>query len=231
MRRTVLRFISPLLAASAVAAPSPASLSRDVQTAMRELRRDEFRSHMAFLSDDLLEGRGTGTRGHELAARYIASQFEAFGLRLAGADGTYYQRVPLREISVDADRSELTITRNGTLVQLAWGADFLARGHATNPDALVDAPVVFVGYGVQTWTGASTLSGVDVKNKIVAMRGGGASHRTARARRRAPGEIARRRRTRCRGCAVLEAATGGEAVGVGPRGEQRRFSCHVLDWT
>jgi hypothetical protein len=117
---------------------------------MRELRRDEFRSHMAFLSDDLLEGRGTGTRGHELAARYIASQFEAFGLRPAGADGTYYQRVPLREISVDADRSELTITRNGTLVQLAWGADFLARGHATNPDALVDAPVVFVGYSVQT---------------------------------------------------------------------------------
>ena len=90
---------------------------------------------MAFLSDDLLEGRGTATRGHELAARYIAAQFEALGLQPAGADGTYYQRVPLLEISVDADRSELTITRNGTHVHLVWGTDFLARGNATNPDA------------------------------------------------------------------------------------------------
>ena len=50
---------------------------------MPELGRDEFRAHMAFLSDDLLEGRGTATRGHELAARYIAAQFEALGLQPA----------------------------------------------------------------------------------------------------------------------------------------------------
>jgi hypothetical protein len=136
---------------------------------MRELGRDEFRPHMAFLSDDLLGGRGTATRGHELAARYIAAQFEALGLQPAGADGTYYQRVPLLEISVDADRSELTITRNGTQVHLVWGTDFLARGNATNPDALVDGPVVFVGYGVQSSDrGYDDYAGVDVRNKIVA---------------------------------------------------------------
>ena len=111
---------------------------------MHELARDEFRAHMAFLSDDLLEGRGTTTRGHD-------------------------QRVPLLEISVDADRSELTITRNGTRVHLVWGTDFLARGNATNPDALVDGPVVFVGYGVQSSDrGYDDYAGVDVRNKIVA---------------------------------------------------------------
>ncbi len=68
---------------------------------------------MAFLADDLLEGRGTGKRGHEIAARYVAAQFEAMGLKPAGLDGTYYQRVPLREITVEPDKCDI-VPRNST---------------------------------------------------------------------------------------------------------------------
>ena len=69
----VLAFIlllhSPLALAQSV---SPIPL--DAQAAMGELQKEPFRAHMAFLADDLLEGRGTGARGHEIAARYVVSK-------------------------------------------------------------------------------------------------------------------------------------------------------------
>lgn len=137
---------------------------------MQELQKEPFRAHMAFLADDLLEGRGTGTRGHEIAARYVAAQFEAMGLKPAGDKGTYYQRVPFREITVEPEKCSLSITENGVKTQLKWGDDFLMRGNAVNPDASVEAPVVFIGYGVKTPDGKyDDYAGVDVKGKIVAM--------------------------------------------------------------
>lgn len=55
---------------------------------------DRFRSHVAFLADDLLEGRDAGTRGYDLAALYVATQFEGIGLK-PGARGKWLQPVPL----------------------------------------------------------------------------------------------------------------------------------------
>ena len=52
---------------------------------------------MAFLADDLLEGRGTGTRGYQLAANYVRAQFEEMGLKPAGVNGTYFQNVRFRK--------------------------------------------------------------------------------------------------------------------------------------
>ncbi len=145
----------------------------DARTAMEELRKEPFRAHMAFLADDLLEGRGTGKRGHEIAARYVAAQFEAMGLKPAGQDGTYYQRVPLREITVEPDKCALTVGENGSASQLKWGDDFIMRGSVVSPDASIEASVVFVGYGVWTPDGRyDDYTGVDVKGKIVALLNG-----------------------------------------------------------
>jgi hypothetical protein len=150
-------------------AQSVSPIPPDARAAMEQLRKEPFRAHMAFLADDLLEGRGTGTRGHEIAARYVAAQFEAMGLRPAGNDGTYYQRVPLRQITVEPDKCAMTITENGSASQLKWGEGFITRGSELNPDASVEAPVVFVGYGVKTPDGRyDDYAGVDVKGKIVA---------------------------------------------------------------
>src|SRR3984885_15806528 len=101
----ILLLYSPLALAQSVSPISP-----DAKAAMQELQKEPFRAHMAFLADDLLEGRGTGKRGHEIAARYVAAQFEAIGLKPAGHDGTYFQRVPLREITVEPDKCAVTIT-------------------------------------------------------------------------------------------------------------------------
>jgi hypothetical protein len=143
------------------------------RAALEELRKEPFRAHLAFLADDLLEGRGTGQRGHEIAARYVASQFEAMGLKPAGNDGSYYQRVPLREITVEPDKCAISITENGATSQLKWGDDFIMRGSEVNPDVSVSAPVVFAGYGVRTPDGRyDDYAGVNVKGKIVALLGG-----------------------------------------------------------
>jgi hypothetical protein len=141
----------------------------DAKAAMQELQKEPFRAHMAFLADDLLEGRGTGKRGHEIAARYVAAQFESMELKPAGTDGTFFQRVPLREITVEPDKCAVTITENGSALQLRWGDDFIMRGSAVSPDVSIEAPVVFVGYGVRTPDGKyDDYAGLDVKGKIVA---------------------------------------------------------------
>lgn len=157
-----------VLSASAFAQTS-LPIPLDVQGAMKELRKERFRAHMAFLADDLLEGRGTGTRGHELAARYTAAQFEALGLFPAGGGGTYYQRVPLLEMSVDAKKSEVFVIRDRTESRLEWGGDFIMLGNPASADSSVEAPVTFVGYGVSLPSrGYDDYSGADVKGKIVA---------------------------------------------------------------
>ncbi len=164
----ILLLRSPLALAQSVSPIPP-----DAQAAMGELRKEPFRAHMAFLADDLLEGRGTGARGHEIAARYVAAQFEALGLNPAGQDGSYFQRVPFRQLTVEPEKCAVSITQGGSTTQLKWGDDFLMRGNEVYPDSSIEAPVVFVGYSVRTPDGSyDDYAGVDVKGKIVAMFGG-----------------------------------------------------------
>lgn len=161
-----LPFLAECLAFSQATPPIPP----DVQTAMAELRKEPFRAHMAFLADDLLEGRGTGTRGHEIAALYVATQFAALGLKPAGVDGSYFQRVPFREITVEPEKCSVAVAEKGVTSQLKWGDDFVMRGNSARPDSSAEAPVVFVGYGVRTPDGKyDDYSGVDVRGKIVAL--------------------------------------------------------------
>src|SRR5690242_21953394 len=68
-----------------------------------------LKGHIRFLSDDLLEGRGTGARGGEIAAKYIAAQLEALGAKGAGADGRFFQPVSLVGVKADPNTT-LTIS-------------------------------------------------------------------------------------------------------------------------
>lgn len=75
---------------------------------------------MRFLADDLLEGRGTGTRGYQIAATYVASEFEGIGLEPAGENGTYFQRVPFRQGHVDEAKTSLTLVWKGKEEKRSW---------------------------------------------------------------------------------------------------------------
>lgn len=163
-------FIVPLILWGLVAAAQPSGgASAPVDEAIKQIRAEAIRAHIRFLADDLLEGRGTGTRGHELAAKYVAAQFEAMGLEPAGIGGTYFQPVPLRKIELVPEQSSLQLIREGKQHTLTFPQDFVMRGNELRTDSSVEAAVVFVGFG----TTAPELNyddyvGVDVRGKVVA---------------------------------------------------------------
>ena len=72
---------------------------------METISPERIRAHVKFLSSDLLEGRGTGQRGGDIAADYMATQFALYGLKPAGDNGTYLQKVPM--VGVIQRRAEL----------------------------------------------------------------------------------------------------------------------------
>ncbi len=76
------------------AAPVPRPPS-GAYAAMETISPERIRAHVRFLAHDLLEGRGTGQRGGDIAAEYIATQFALYGLKPAGDNGTYMQKVPM----------------------------------------------------------------------------------------------------------------------------------------
>lgn len=140
------------------------------QAAMNAIRPEAIRAHMRFLSDSLLQGRAPGTPGYELAARYVATQLEAAGVRPAGVNGTWYQTVPLRKSVIDDSKSSLVlVSKSGeqTLISLK---DYVLYGDLNRTDASVEAPVVFVGFGVTATERAyDDYAGTDVKGKIVVL--------------------------------------------------------------
>jgi hypothetical protein len=137
--------------------------------AMATIRPEAIRADMRFLADDLLEGRGTATRGHEIAAKFMASQFEGLGLEPAGENGTYFQSVPLRSARPDEAKTTLTLIRGGKEETLIFRKDYITSGDPGRADSSVEAPVVFVGDGVTApEQGYDDYKGIDAKGKIVA---------------------------------------------------------------
>src|SRR5262245_25611531 len=95
---------------------------------LHAIRPEAIAAHVRFLADDLLEGRGTGTRGYELAAKYVASEFEALGLEPAGVKGSFFQPIRLRSVTVAPESTSLTITSGSNPQTLLYGEDYTATG-------------------------------------------------------------------------------------------------------
>ena len=156
MRLISLLALGAALSAPAVAAPPPFSAAA-------------FRSHVAFLADDLLQGRDTGSPGHEIAARYIASQFEAIGLKPGGDQGSWYQRFGLTEIRQSAPGS-LTLTGPGGEKVWADGSSVAIRRDPSHPNPDISGQLVFAGYGIDDpKNGHDDYRGLDVRGKIVVL--------------------------------------------------------------
>lgn len=119
------------------------------------------KAHVDFLASDELEGRNAGTRGHEVAARYVATRFEAMGLKPGGDNGSWYQMVPLADFALDpAKPASLSVGgakfENGVDVLIAPSP---RNGNATQT---VTAGAVFAGYGLD-----ADYAGLNAKGKIV----------------------------------------------------------------
>jgi Peptidase family M28/PA domain len=136
---------------------------------MNSIRPEAIRAGMRFLSDDALEGRGTGSRGYDIAAKFMASQFESLGLQPAGDNDSYFQDVPLRSAKPDETKTTFILTRSGKEQTLIFRKDYISRGNPVLPETSVQAPVVFVGDGVTAPDqNYDDYKGIDAKGKIVA---------------------------------------------------------------
>jgi hypothetical protein len=120
---------------------------------------EAVKAHVDFLADDLLEGRNAGTRGYDIAARYVATRFEALGLRPAGTGGGWYQQVPLASFGVDpAKPSSMTIGGK----RFVNKSDVLIPAGFQPGTQIITGNVVFVGHGLE-----ADYAGLDVKGKFV----------------------------------------------------------------
>ncbi len=149
------RFLTPLLLGAGLwgQAPLPA------------ISESALRGHLAFLSDDLLEGRGTGQRGGDLTMAYLEAQARALGLK-PGNGTSYRQEVRISGIALKAEASRLHL---GAL-QPILGSDILFGTGTSKAEVAVDAPLVFVGYGIQApEEGWDDFKGLDCRGKVLVM--------------------------------------------------------------
>ncbi len=160
MRRTLIALTALALAANGLVAQQGPSAATRVA---RAVDSSALRAHLEFLSDDLLEGRAPGTRGGELAARYIASQFTRLGLEPAGDSGTWYHRVPIISLTPDP-----VLRLAGEGQPLSYRDDFVLWSMRNEPEVETRGEVVFAGYGiVAPEYGWNDYAGLDVRGKVV----------------------------------------------------------------
>ncbi|MFL6244729.1 MAG: M28 family peptidase [Thermoanaerobaculia bacterium] len=158
----MIRFVLAVAVAVPLAAqPAPVKQSFDA------FRADAIRAHTKFLSSDLLEGRGPGTRGDELTRAYIATQFELLGLEPAGDNGTYFQKVSLLGITTDAEKSTFSFSKLGAM----QFRDEIVGGNQSQLESVtLDSDLVFVGHGVSApeyqW---DDYKGLDAHGKTLIM--------------------------------------------------------------
>ena len=109
---------------------------------------EKIRANVKFLSSDLLEGRGTGQRGGDIAAEYIGTQFALYGLKPAGDDGSFFQNVPMVSVHTLPATTFKLVPKSGDPLALKNLDDFVTNNESQSETSDIDAHIVFVGYGI-----------------------------------------------------------------------------------
>jgi len=148
-----------------------------VKTAEASIDGEKIRAQVKFLSDDLLEGRGPGLRGSELVAKYIATQFALYGLKPGGDNGTYLQQIDFVGMNAIPAKTTFSLVPKKPStgmsidlysIDLKYGDDYTVSNRTLTPSVDIDAPIVFVGYGVDApefhW---NDYANIDVKGKVI----------------------------------------------------------------
>jgi len=128
---------------------------------------DAIRTHVEFLADDLLEGRGAGSRGYDIAAAYVATQLRLYGLEPAGDDGTYLQHFDLVQGKAIEEEASLVLKRDGQSVALRVRDDFIPMDNPLVEDGALEAPLAFAGFGITApELGFDDLGLVELEGKV-----------------------------------------------------------------
>ena len=124
-------------------------------------------NHLQILAHDSLQGRGVGSIGGNIAADYIAKQFEKFGLEKIASENSYFQNIPMHG-SLPLSASELTSISESDTAILEYGKDYFLYRAGQQTFIPLPLPMVFVGYGiVAPEFDYNDYQSVDVEDKIV----------------------------------------------------------------
>jgi len=144
-RTSLLAVATLAIVSNSVCAQGAPQAAARLARALAAPRVAELRADVQCLADDLLGGRAPGTPGGEIAARFIASRFQALGLEPAGDDGTYFQRFGLVALE---PRASFVVGGQGSTTSLEPETDFVAWSERSEEATTVDGDLVFVGYGI-----------------------------------------------------------------------------------
>ena len=151
-------------AAQTLAVPAPVAAS------LQKISAAAFQAHVRYLADDRLRGRLPGTPGYQLAVDYVTAQFQKMGVRPAGDNGAFTQKVRLRRAFVEPGATLARQPAQGAAQPLAYGTDFTVYPNPGQAEVRVDAPLVFAGYGISApELGYDDYAGLDAKGKIVVL--------------------------------------------------------------
>jgi len=129
-------------------------------------------AHIDYLASDQMRGRLTGSREYDRAADYVVGKFKAYGLKPAGSEG-WLQPVSFIEQRVIAERSSAALVVDGVERPLRLGPDLILGSRLPQP-ATVEAPLVFIGYGLSIpKSGHDDFAGQDLRGKILVTVNGG----------------------------------------------------------
>jgi len=183
VQRTMRKFLASLVVGTVVVIPSIATAQKAAKkdpvsvrlpgvafAAMQTIDPEHIRWHVRYLSHDLLEGRGTGQRGGDIAAEYMATQFAEYGLKPAGDNGSYLQKVPLVGITTLPETQFSLAPKQGSTMHLKALDEYVAFDQTQQLQSDVDSEIVYVGYGIEApeynW---DDYKGVDVRGKVLLM--------------------------------------------------------------
>jgi Zn-dependent M28 family amino/carboxypeptidase len=142
-------------------------------SALAVITKERLQAHIDFLSHDLLEGRGTATRGYDIAALYVASQFEQLGLLPGAGKNSYLQNVPLRKTDIVPEKASFTIVSKRGTHDLKYSTDFLMPPDYIREETTITTDVVFAGFGITAPDlKYDDYAGIDVQGKIVLLLSG-----------------------------------------------------------
>jgi len=153
------------------AAQAQSNLPAAAQKAMKAIDAEKIRATVKYLADDKLEGRGTGQKGGDMAADWIAAQFKSYGLLPAGDGGTYFQNIQFYGVTTDPAKTRFAFVPSaGAETVLKFADDFVATDMTHSEKSEIDAPIVWVGYGINApeykW---DDYKDTDVKGKVLLM--------------------------------------------------------------
>jgi hypothetical protein len=131
------------------------------------VRADAIRAHVEFLASDLLEGRAAASRGYDIAASYVSSQFRQARLEPAGGGGTFLQAVPLVEATPVLPGSSVELVIAGKTHAFEYGTHYLPSADYISASSTLTAPLTFAGYGIDApELNYNDFANVEVKGRI-----------------------------------------------------------------